>query len=96
MSRKVQCGDKVYIYGEKRPYTVMARNDRYIICTKNLFGKTMYFIVDLVEKKRAPDDRVFCSGYTNKEQCEERLQELIEGEIALSRRRGIPLDLDVC
>lgn len=31
---RVQVGDKVYIPREKRPYRVMARDSRYIICTK--------------------------------------------------------------
>ena len=31
---KVRVGDKIYISGEKRPYTVQCRDDRYIICTK--------------------------------------------------------------
>ena len=31
---KVNIGDKVYIPGEKRPYIVRVRDNRYIICTK--------------------------------------------------------------
>ena len=31
---RVEVGDKVYIPGQKRPYKVRARDDRYIICTK--------------------------------------------------------------
>lgn len=48
---KVAIGDKVYIPSEKRPYTVKARDDRYIICTKpfNLQNTVFYFIIDLVE-----------------------------------------------
>lgn len=94
---KVGTGDKVYIPGNKRPYTVRARDDRYIICTKpfNLQRTVLYFIVDLKEKWRAPDDRVFCSGYETDDDCVKRLRELQDGRIGLSRRRGIPLDIDV-
>ena len=92
---RVEIGDKVYVPKEERPYTVMARDERYIICTKKYFGRAWYFIADLKDRWRAPDDQVFCSGYENKEQCEERLSELQRGEIALSRRRGIPLDIDI-
>ena len=94
---RVNIGDKVYVPNEKRPYTVRARDDRYIICTKpyNPQHTVLYFIIDLVKKWRAPDDRVFCSGYETDEECKERLAELQREEIGLSRRRGIPLDIDV-
>lgn len=94
---RVQVGDKVKIPDEKRNYTVQARDNRYIICTKpfNLQHTVEYFIVDLEEKWRAPDNMVFCFGYETREQCEERLSELQSGQIELSRRRGIPLDIDI-
>lgn len=94
---KVKVGDKVYIPTEKKPYTVKARDERYIICTKPYYAKksVFYFIVDLVEKWRAPDNMLFCRGYETDEQCQERLKELQSGEIELSRRRGIPLDIEI-
>ena len=94
---RVDVGDNVYIPGEKRPYTVQCRDDRYIICTKpfNLRHTVQYFIIDLVDKWRAPDDMVFCFGYETTEQCLDRLRELQSGEIHLSRRRGVPLDVEV-
>ena len=94
---KVAIGDKVYIPSEKRPYTVKARDDRYIICTKpfNLRNTVFYFIIDLVEKWRAPDNMVFCFGYETDEDCLERLKDLQEGTIELSRRRGLPLDIEI-
>ena len=92
---RVNVGDKVWIPNEKRAYRVRARDDRYIICTKSCFGTVLYFIVDLVDKWRAPDDRVFCSGYETDEDCQERLKELQLGLIGLSVRRGVLLDLDI-
>lgn len=94
---KVQVGDKVKIPNERRRYTVEARDERYIICTKwlNLQHTVLYFIVDLEEHRRGPDDRVFCSGYETILQCEDRLKELQEGKIKVSRRRGIDLDIDI-
>ena len=94
---KVQVGDKVKLPDEKRRYTVQARDDRYIICTKyfNLQNTVMYFIVDLKNKWRAPDNMIFCFGYETREQCEERLADLQSGTIELSQRRGIPLDIDI-
>ena len=94
---KVKVGDKVYIPGEKRPYRVRARDDRYIICTKpyNPQHTVMYFIIDLVDRWRAPDNMIFCFGYETNAECLERLKELQEGKIELSRRRGVPLDIEI-
>lgn len=94
---RVEVGDKVYIPNQKRPFRVKARDDRYIICTKPFNPKhtVIYFIVDLVKRWRAPDDRLFCSGYETDEQCQKRLQELQNGKIGLSIRRGMPLDIDI-
>ena len=38
---------------------------------------------------------IFCSGYETTEDCQERLKELQDGTIELSRRRGIPLDIEI-
>ena len=94
---RVKVGDKVYIPNQKRPFKVRARDDRYIICTKPFNPKhtVIYFVVDLIDKWRAPDNMIFCRGYETDEQCQERLQELQSGVIELSRRRGIPLDIDI-
>lgn len=94
---KVNVGDKVCIPDQKKPFRVKARDDRYIICTKPFNPKhtVIYFIIDLVKKWRAPDNMIFCSGYETDEQCQERLVELQQGKIELSRRRGIPLDIDI-
>lgn len=93
---KVSVGDKVYIPNQKQAYRVRARDDRYIICTKpfNPQHTVLYFIIDLVDKWRAPDNMIFCSGYETDADCNERLKELQTGEIELSRRRGVPLDVE--
>ena len=94
---KVNVGDRVYIPKEKRPYKVRARDDRYIICTKpyNPQHTVMYFIIDLEEQRRGPDNMVFCFGYESDEDCMERLKELQEGKIEVSRRRDVPLDIEI-
>lgn len=90
----LKVGDRVFIWGEVRPYRVRCKDDRFIICTKpfNLKRTVIYFIVDLQEKRRGPDNMVFCSGYETQEQCEERLMELQSGTIDVSVRRSVPLD----
>lgn len=86
-------GDPVYLGTEVRPYRVKCRDERYIICTKPYNPKhtVIYFIVDLQEQRRGPDNMIFCSGYETQEQCEERLKELQEGRIEVSRRHDLPL-----
>lgn len=94
MIENVRPGDKVFIPENKRPFKVRCRSERFIICTKwiNLYHTVRYFIIDLQEKIRGPDNQVFCSGYETDEQCEERLQELESGEIEVSFRNRVPLD----
>ena len=94
---KVSIGDKVYVPDQKRPFRVRARDDRYIICTKPFNPKhtVIYFIVDLVKRWRAPDNMIFGMGYETDEDCRDRLRQLQNGEIELSMRRGIPLDIDI-
>jgi len=86
-------GDHVFVLGEKRPYTVRCRDERFIICTKPFNPKrtVIYFIIDLQRRLRGPDDRVFCAGYETQEQCEKRLEELRSGQIEVSHRRSVDL-----
>lgn len=90
---KLSVGDYVLVRGEKRPYKVRCRDERFIICTKpfNLKHTVLYFILDLKEMRRGPDDRVFCAGYETQEQCEERMRELQRGEMEVSRRRSVEI-----
>ena len=85
-------GDPVYVPNEVRPYRVKCRDERFIICTKpfNLQRTVMYFILDLKEYRRGPDNSVFCQGYETQEQCEERLKDLQNGRIEVSHRHDVP------
>lgn len=94
MLEDVRLGDRVYVPDQKRPFKVRCRDERYIICTKpfNIRKTVQYFIVDLEEKVRGPDDRVFCMGYETDDECAERLAELEAGDIIVSFRNRVPLD----
>ena len=94
---KVNVGDKVYIPGHKRPFRVRCRDNRYIICTKpfNPRHTVLYFIIDLEEKRRGPDNLVFCYGYETDEDCLDNLKMLQEGKIEVSHRHDVPLDIDI-
>lgn len=64
---KIKVGDKVYVSTEKTPYKVMARNERFIICNRPIYGKLdndgkrsyWYFICDLERGVRGKDDLIF-------------------------------------
>lgn len=94
---RVEVGDMVYVPDEDEPYKVKVRDDRYIICTKPYkpMDTVKYFIVDLKEMRRGPDNMVFCSGYETTRQCKHRLHELQKGKIEVSQRYGIMLDVDI-
>jgi len=84
-------GQKLYVDGQKQGYVVMARDERYIIATKpfNPRKTVLYFIIDLEQDMRGPDNMVFCSGYESDEDINERLKELQDGEIEVSFRRSV-------
>ena len=96
-----QVGARVWFASEKRPYTVQARSDRYLVCTKpfNLRRTTLYTIIDLWEGVRGPENLIFGMGAETREQCEAMLNRL-EGlnravgyATEVSHRHRIPLDL---
>ena len=73
-------GDKIYFAEEKKPYTIRACNERFLICTKpyNFKPKTViYTIVDLVEEIRGTDNYSigWCDYYDTKD-CQRMLKEL--------------------
>lgn len=94
---KVNVGDKVYLPKEIRPYKVQARSERYVICTKPFNPKrtVIYFIIDLVRKVRGADNLVFGHGYETKEDCEDAIRMLDKGDMEVSWRNVVPLDLDI-
>ena len=84
-------GDKLYVAGEVKPYTVKARDERYIIATKpcNIHHTVQYFIIDLEIGWRGPDNMIFGGGYETQEAIAERLWQLQNGEIEVSWRRSV-------
>jgi hypothetical protein len=55
----------------------------------------MYFIIDLVRKVRGTDNLIFSHGYETKEQCEQNLKRLENGEMEVSYRNVVPLDIEI-
>lgn len=91
-------GDRVKFAAEKRPYSVRAisTDGRFVICTKpfNPQRTVLYTIIDFDQGVRGPDDLVFCFGYETSEDIAANMAMLESGEIAVSRRRRIPLDIE--
>lgn len=95
--RKAKVGDRVKFDEEAQRYTIQARDDRYLVCTKpfNARRTVLYSIVDLQEMKRGPDNMLFGGGYETRQDCEERLADLnlAKFPMELSYRRSIPLNV---
>jgi hypothetical protein len=91
-------GDKVKFAEEKQRYTIQARNERFIICTKpfNPQKTVLYSIIDLKDNVRGPDNMLFGGGYETREECEENLEGLVSGEYGMevSYRRRIELNIE--
>lgn len=75
---KAKIGDRVTFKGERMPYTIQARDKRFIVCTKPfVLQKTViYTIVDLVENVRGPENLVFGAGFETRGQCEDAIERL--------------------
>jgi hypothetical protein len=79
--RQAHVGDRLWFRGEKRPYTIQARNERFLVCNKPFAARhtTIYTIVDLEENVRGPENLIFGAGAETREQCEEMLVRLTTG-----------------
>ena len=90
---KAQVGDKIWFAREKRPYTVKACDERFIICTKPHFATVMYTIIDLQFDIRGTENLIFCMGFETTELCDEALLRLQTGESEVSYRNRVELDI---
>ena len=95
----IRVGDKVQFEESKRWWKVRAVSDdgNFAILTSPFnFQKTVHYtIIDNGRGVRGPDDQVFSSGYESDDDVNERMRELVAGEIAVSKRtsRCLPLDI---
>lgn len=91
-------GDRVWFFGESRPYRIRARSERYLVCTKpfNLQKTVLYTVVDLVEDVRGTENLIFGMGAESDQDREEMIGRL-EGRLTrfepteVSRRNRVPL-----
>lgn len=90
-------GHRVWFEEERMPYTVQARSEQFIVCTKPFAARktVIYTILDLYRHVRGPDNLVFGMGYETREQCQERLSDLLEGvaEVSYRLHRILPINI---
>jgi len=86
----LETGHRVQFAESRRWWRVRATSGdgRFAILTSpfNLRKVPYYTILDT---ERGPDDRIFCSGYEDDSDIEDRMRELIAGDIEVSRRRSV-------
>lgn len=94
----ISVGDKIKFFPEKQRYTVRGCDSRFVICTKpfNLRKTYKYCILDLKLGIRSPDDRIFGPKYEydDPEECLDALKDLNSGELELSWRNKVELDIE--
>ena len=93
---KLKTGDRIKFAAEKQPYRVRVADARFAVCTKpfNLRKTVLYTIVDLEQGVRGADDRIFSEGYETDEEIAQALKRLQAGEIEVSRRNRVDLDIE--
>ena len=91
-------GDKIYFKGEKFPYVIQACDKRFLVCTKPFNPKqtVQYTIVDLEKGIRGADNYWKWGGhydYSKQEECQQCLKDLYRGEVEISSRNVVELEI---
>jgi hypothetical protein len=88
-----EIGSVVCFKNEKKTYKVIVKNERYIIATKKVFNNVHYTIIDLEECVCSGDSYIFSiHDYASENDCQNALNELIEGKMRLSRRNSAEIE----
>lgn len=95
--REYNIGDKIKFRSEAQRYTVVAKNERYLICIKpfNLKKTFLYTIIDLTERIRGSDNYYCKFNYQDVEDSNQAIEELVRGDLEISHRTRIPLDIQL-
>ena len=93
--RVVPVGTKIWFESERQGYTVRASNTAFVILTKpfNISKTVLYTIIDWELGIRGPSNLIFNIGAETDEQCLELLDMLTSGEIEVSSRRCVELNI---
>lgn len=97
--RSLKVGDKIKFESEKQRYTVQAKSDRYIICTKpfNARKTYLYTIIDLERLVRGAVSLIFglTDDVNSPEKARECINDLKNGEYEVSHRNCVLLDVEI-
>jgi hypothetical protein len=96
--KTLKVGNKIKFISEKQKYSVKAKSDRYLICTKpfNLKKTVLYTIIDLERLVRGTNDRIFNPyDYARQEDINECLKDLESNQVIVSHRKSIKLDVQI-
>jgi hypothetical protein len=87
--------NKIWFQGEKKSYKIMAFDNRYIICQKpfNPRRTFQYSIVDLEREIRGADNYRCKFEYDDPKECQEALKELHSGDLEISYRNRVDLEV---
>ena len=95
----LKAGDKIKFESEKQRYTVQAKSDRYIICTKpfNARKTYLYSIIDLERLVRGRINLIFglIDDVDSPELAQACINDLKSGEYEVSHKYCIKLDVEV-
>nr|DAJ99431.1 MAG TPA: hypothetical protein [Caudoviricetes sp.] len=93
--RAVPVGTKIWFSSERHGYTVRASNTAFAILTKpfNAQKTVLYTIIDWELGIRGPSNLIWGTGAETDEECLELLDMLTSGEIEVSHRRCVKLDI---
>ena len=96
--QNLKVGDKIKFVPEKQKYTVKAKSERYLICTKPFNPKktVLYTIVDLKRLVRGTNNRVFNPyDYAVQKDIDECLRDLESEQIEVTHRNCVKLDVEI-
>ena len=97
--RNLKVGDKIKFQSEKQRYTIQAKSDRFIVCTKpfNARKTYLYTIIDLDRLVRGAVGLVFglTDDVDNPASAQECINDLENGEYEVSHRNCVKLDVEV-
>lgn len=92
-TKQLKVGQQIKFNNDRLWFTIQARNDRFIICNSVTKRGTFHTIIDLEKNIRGDDNLVLHEGYCDQVHCEARLKDFADGEIEISHRNNVPLNI---
>jgi hypothetical protein len=95
--KSLNVGDKIKFRSEKQRFTVKAKSDRFLVCTKpfNLKKTCLYTIIDLDKMIRGADNYGGRYDYMIQDEINQCLADLELGDTEVSYRNYVQLDIEM-